>query len=80
MIVTIDREFGSGGRELGKRLSDALGIPCYDDEIIEMVTNAFAAAGHAVRRGHDPRCDGRAGGDDERALFLRAEENARVTA
>ncbi len=38
MIVTIDREFGSGGRELGKRLSDALGIPCYDDEIIEMVT------------------------------------------
>lgn len=38
MIVTVEREFGSGGRELGKRLSDALGVPCYDDEIIEMVT------------------------------------------
>lgn len=38
MIITIDREFGSGGRELGKRLSDALKIPCYDDEIIAMVT------------------------------------------
>lgn len=36
-IITISREFGSGGRELGKRLADYLGIPCYDHEIIEMV-------------------------------------------
>lgn len=38
MIITISREFGSGGRELGKRLSDELHIPCYDNEIIEMVS------------------------------------------
>ena len=36
-IMTISREFGSGGRELGKRLADELGIPCYDNEIIEMI-------------------------------------------
>lgn len=36
-IITISREFGSGGRELGKRLADALHVPCYDHEIIEMV-------------------------------------------
>lgn len=36
-IITISREFGSGGRELGKRLADELGIPCYDHEIIDMV-------------------------------------------
>lgn len=36
-IITISREFGSGGRELGKRLADMLGIPCYDHEIIDMV-------------------------------------------
>lgn len=36
-IITISREFGSGGRELGKRLADALGVPCYDHEIIEQV-------------------------------------------
>ena len=36
-IITISREFGSGGRELGKRLADALGIPCYDQQIIELV-------------------------------------------
>lgn len=36
-IITISREFGSGGREFGKRLADALHIPCYDHEIIDMI-------------------------------------------
>lgn len=38
-IITVEREFGSGGRELGKRLADALEIPCYDQEIIEEVAH-----------------------------------------
>ena len=33
-IITISREFGSGGRELGKRLADILGFDYYDSEII----------------------------------------------
>lgn len=33
-IITISREFASGGRELGKRLADALGYDYYDREII----------------------------------------------
>lgn len=36
-IITVSRQFGSGGRELGKRLADELSIPCYDQQIIEMV-------------------------------------------
>ena len=32
-IITISREFGSGGRELGKRLADELGYDYYDREI-----------------------------------------------
>lgn len=40
-IITISREFGSGGRELGKRLADALRIPCYDHEIIDMVAEQY---------------------------------------
>ncbi len=36
-IITIGREFGSGGRELGKRLADELGVPCYDKEIISEI-------------------------------------------
>ena len=37
MIITIDREFGSGGRELGRRLAEALGIAYYDREILEEI-------------------------------------------
>ena len=33
-IITIGREFGSGGRELGRRLSEELGIAYFDQEII----------------------------------------------
>ena len=36
-IITISREFGSGGRELGKRLADLLGYDYYDNEIISAV-------------------------------------------
>lgn len=36
-IITISREFGSGGREVGKRLADALGFEYYDREIIYAV-------------------------------------------
>lgn len=32
-IITISREFGSGGREVGKRLADVLGYAYYDREI-----------------------------------------------
>ena len=35
IIVTIDREFGSGGHEVAKRLAERLGIPFYDEEIIQ---------------------------------------------
>ena len=34
IIVTIDREFGSGGHEVAKRLAERLGVAFYDDEII----------------------------------------------
>lgn len=36
-IITVSREFGSGGRELGKRLADFLGYDYYDSEIISAV-------------------------------------------
>ena len=35
-VITISREFGSGGREVGFRLAERLGIPFYDKEIISM--------------------------------------------
>lgn len=34
-VISISREFGSGGRLIGKRLAARLGIPCYDRTIIQ---------------------------------------------
>ena len=34
-VITISREFGSGGRTIGKEVAERLGIPCYDQELIE---------------------------------------------
>ena len=42
-IVTISREFGSGGRELGKRLADILGYDYYDREIITEIAKRHDA-------------------------------------
>ena len=33
-IITIGREFGSGGREFGRKLAELIGFPYYDREII----------------------------------------------
>ena len=35
-VITISREFGSGGRELGMKLSEKLEIPFYDKELISL--------------------------------------------
>ena len=34
IVITIAREYGSGGRYVGKLLSEQLNIPCYDKELI----------------------------------------------
>ena len=34
IILTIGRQFGSGGREIGQRLAKELGISYYDKELI----------------------------------------------
>lgn len=35
-VITIGREFGSGGHEIGSKLAERLGIKCYDKELLEL--------------------------------------------
>lgn len=49
-IVTISREFGSGGRTIGKKVAEKLGIPCYDAELIQKLSNASGFAEEYVRQ------------------------------
>lgn len=36
-LITISRQFGSGGRSIGKQVAKELGIPYYDKELIKQV-------------------------------------------
>ena len=36
-VITISREFGSGGRTIGKKVAETLQIPCYDSELIQKI-------------------------------------------
>ena len=49
-IITIGREFGSGGREIGKRLAELLGIAYYDKEIIEEIAKRTKLAESYVQQ------------------------------
>lgn len=42
LVITIEREYGSGGRITGKKLSEQLGIPYYDDDILKMASEQSA--------------------------------------
>lgn len=35
-IITIGRQYGSGGKEIGKKVAEKLGIQCYDSRLIQM--------------------------------------------
>ena len=49
-IVTISREFGSGGRTIGKKVAETLGIPCYDAELIQKLSMESGFAEEYVRQ------------------------------
>ena len=36
-VITISREFGSGGRTIGRKVAEKLGLPCYDAELIHKI-------------------------------------------
>lgn len=38
LVITIGRQFGSGGRDVGEKIAAALNIPFYDKELVEMAT------------------------------------------
>lgn len=35
-IITIGRQCGSGGHEIGRKLAEKLGVPCYDKELLRL--------------------------------------------
>lgn len=52
-VITITRQYGSGGREIGRKLAEAYGIPFYDNEIISRAAKDTGFAEAAFERAED---------------------------
>lgn len=49
IVITISREFGTGGHEVGRKLADRLGIKFYDDELIKIAAKKMGFNENYVR-------------------------------
>lgn len=54
-IITVGREFGSGGRELGRRIAEELKIAYYDHEIVSELIKRTSLAEEYVRNVEEKR-------------------------
>ena len=52
-VITISRQYGSGGREVGKLLADAYGSPFYDNEIITRAAKETGFAEATFKKAED---------------------------
>lgn len=48
--ITIGRQFGSGGRELGRRLAEELSFAYYDDEILRAIAERTSLTGEYIEQ------------------------------
>lgn len=69
-VITVSREFGSGGRELGVKLAEALGIPFYDKELISMAADDINIAEEAFRKYDEHGDRGRSFGSQDPSFFF----------
>ena len=49
-IITISREYGSGGHTIAKRLSELLKVPFYDQEIIDMAAKDSGLSAEFIQK------------------------------
>ena len=49
LIITISRQYGSGGRQIGRKLAQELGIPFYDREVIDLAAKESGLAVDFIR-------------------------------
>jgi len=53
-IITIGRQFGSGGKEIGEKLAKAFDIPCYDKELLSRAAKESGFCEELIQT-HDER-------------------------
>lgn len=53
LIITVGRQYGSRGRELGRLLAKRLDLPCYDEDMIRYAAQSLNVPEEKVRKGEE---------------------------
>ena len=82
-VVSISREFGSGGRLIGKKLAASLGIPCYDRTLIQKTAEKSGLSPDFIARAEErarSRCSDYILGEDPACIkvFIHADMASRI--
>lgn len=82
-VVTISREYGTGGHDIGKRLASLLDVPFYDREVVELTARKYALDEERLHEMEEqsrmPQPFGRGGGlgafadSDDRLFILQSQ-------
>jgi cytidylate kinase len=49
-VITINRELGSGGRTIGRKLAERLGVPFYDKSVIQQLKKKYNLTADEIER------------------------------
>lgn len=49
LVITVGRQKGSAGLDVGRKIAEALGIPCYDKELVEMAAEKSNLSPEALK-------------------------------
>ena len=50
LLITISREYGSGGLLVGQELAEALGLPCYDKKLLTIAAEKSGFSEEMLRQ------------------------------
>lgn len=57
-VITVGREYGSGGRLIAKRVAEMLGIPFYDKELLELAAEKTGFSEEFIKKADEHRASG----------------------
>ena len=74
IIITISREYGSGGRYVGKILSEKLKIPFYDKELIKLTSKSSGLGKEYIEKSDQKLSSGKFEGNNDDRIFIAEEK------
>lgn len=74
IIITISREYGSGGRYVGKILAENIKIPFYDKELITLTSKSSGLGKEYIEKSDQKLSSGKFEGNNDDRIFIAEEK------